>query len=825
MIKSLTVVVATVALGLPGVALAPAPATTDGRSVQAVAVRASSDHNPHFLVDDPAAPVRPLSAPANGDPEGVARAFLREARVGKLDSAPANSPSVLNLQPSVAGGTVVRFQRRVEGIPVMAGEFVVDVDQAGAVRAAVATDEPTKPKVTTPTVAPGRATKTATAAVAKREHVPIGNLQANPAELWIYDPTLLGEPERSEPQLVWRIEVRGRPATGVRELALVDAVSGHLVRTIDLVDGALDRRTCDANGTSNYYPCLVAEAVRVEGQSASGPTDVDAAHDHAGETYNLFAALGRDSLDGNGMTIASTVRFCDGACPFENAFWDGTQMVYGEGFAVDDVVGHELTHGVTEFTSGLIYADQSGAINESLSDIFGEFVDLGNGTGTDTPDSRWLIGEDIPGIGAIRDMKSPPTMSQPDRIGSSLYYTGSLDNGGVHTNSGVGNKFAYLLTDGDTFNGQTVSGIGVTKTSRIIYEASKLLTSGASYTDFGSALRTACSTLATAAVDGIGSGDCDQVDKAALATEMDTGASPGPTADPAPVCDAGQSQDVLWADDLANPEAGNWEASVALGTDGWSHQTESGSGRSTMFGPDPDSANDSRMKRTSGLVVPSGNTYLRFDHDYGFEGPNYDGGVVEYSVDDGAGWLDTGSLPVDSGYTGVISPSWGNPLADREAFVGSSDGWTSTLIDLSSLAGLTVLIRFRIGTDTTIAADGWYVDDVEFYSCEAATPTPTPTPTAAPAPTPAEPSAEPSAETPALSSSPPAVMRRGRSVRLATTTTTGSPVRWTSLKPKVCRVRGTTLKARRRGICRIRASLPGVGASAAQVATFRIRVR
>ncbi len=100
-------------------------------------------------------------------------------------------------------------------------------------------------------------------------------------------------------------------------------------------------------------------------------------------------------------------------CPYENAFWNGTQMVYGEGFAsADDVVAHELTHAVTERTAGLYYYMQSGALNESFSDIFGETVDLWNDG--DPPADRWLMGEELP-IGAIRDMGDPNVVRPAQR--------------------------------------------------------------------------------------------------------------------------------------------------------------------------------------------------------------------------------------------------------------------------------------------------------------------------------------------------------------------------------------------------------------------------
>ena len=163
-------------------------------------------------------------------------------------------------------------------------------------------------------------------------------------------------------------------------------------------------------------------------------------------------------------------------------------MLYGDGFAsADDVVGHELTHGVTQFESNLLYYYQSGAINESLSDVFGEFVDLTNGVGNDTAGVRWLLGEDL-SIGAIRNMANPPAFGDPDRMTSSLYTGTTSDNGGVHTNSGVNNKAASLMVDGGTFNGHTVTALGIDKVARFYYKAQvDLLTSGSDYSDLGNA--------------------------------------------------------------------------------------------------------------------------------------------------------------------------------------------------------------------------------------------------------------------------------------------------------------------------------------------------
>jgi Zn-dependent metalloprotease len=252
----------------------------------------------------------------------------------------------------------------------------------------------------------------------------------------------------------------------------------------------------------------------------------DAAHKYALGTYNFYATnFNRDSIDNNGMTIISTVQYCDPSfpCPFDNSFWDGTQMVYGSKYGdplADDIVGHELTHGVTQYESNLFYYYQSGAINESLSDVFGEYYDqVGNATGGDTAGVKWLVGEDISGLGAIRSMSNPPAYGDPDKMSSPNYYTGNGDNGGVHFNSGVNNKAVYLMVDGGAFNSKTVTGLGWTKVGAIYYEAqTNLLTSASDYSDLYYILQQACTNLI--GQKGIVAGDCTQVKNALDAVEM-----------------------------------------------------------------------------------------------------------------------------------------------------------------------------------------------------------------------------------------------------------------------------------------------------------------
>ncbi len=117
---------------------------------------------------------------------------------------------------------------------------------------------------------------------------------------------------------------------------------------------------------------------------------------------------------------------------------------------------------------------------------------------------------------------------------------------------------------------------------------------------------------------------------------------------------------------------------------------------------------------------------MHFKHAYEFEygAEDYDGGVVEYSTDGGFNWNDAGPLFIDNGYNGTLSSAWQNPLGGRQAFVNLSNGYISSRLDLSSLAGQDVRFRFRIGTDESGDYTGWFIDDIRIYTCENATPPP-----------------------------------------------------------------------------------------------------
>ena len=218
------------------------------------------------------------------------------------------------------------------------------------------------------------------------------------------------------------------------------------------------RRTIhDAHGSED----LPGAVVRSEGEPPSDDPAVDEAYDGLGLTWELWAReYGRNSLDGAGMPLVATVHY---AQDYDNAFWDGAQMVFGDGdgeiftrfTASLDVIGHELAHGVTEHTAALVYRGQSGALNEHVSDVFGVLVKQRH-LGQSADEADWLIGAELlsPSVHgqALRSMAAPGTAYDDPRMGKDPqpahmddYVRTSDDNGGVHINSGIPNKAFHLV--------------------------------------------------------------------------------------------------------------------------------------------------------------------------------------------------------------------------------------------------------------------------------------------------------------------------------------------------------------------------------------------
>ncbi|MFN2608478.1 MAG: M4 family metallopeptidase [Acidimicrobiales bacterium] len=215
--------------------------------------------------------------------------------------------------------------------------------------------------------------------------------------------------------------------------------------------------------------------VRSEGQAAGSDAAVNEAYDGFGATYGFYwDVFHRDSIDDSGLPILGLVHF---STRYDNAFWDGQgHMFFGDGDGrvfirltkSIDVIGHELTHGVTQYTANLAYSSQSGALNESVSDVFGSLVKQYHNH-QDAASADWLIGNDIVGPllkPALRSLKAPGTANAHDDQPADMdhFVHTSQDNGGVHTNSGIPNHAFYVVAT-------TIGGNAWETAGKIWYES------------------------------------------------------------------------------------------------------------------------------------------------------------------------------------------------------------------------------------------------------------------------------------------------------------------------------------------------------------------
>jgi Zn-dependent metalloprotease len=273
------------------------------------------------------------------------------------------------------------------------------------------------------------------------------------------------------PYLLSRIAELGAPSYSVAAEAARRALSldaplrtrARLSLSVDATDtlvaemlDAPDRLIHDAENREQ----LPGVVVRREGDQPTGDVAVDEAYDGLGATFALFSEVyGRNSIDDAGLRLDGTVHY---GLRYDNAFWDGSRMVFGDGDGeIFDrftrsvsVIGHELAHGVTQYTANLVYQGQPGALNESISDVFGALVEQYL-FGQSATDATWLIGEGLftPAVEgrALRSMSAPGTAYDDDVLGRDPqpghmddYLDTTDDNGGVHLNSGIPNRAFHL---------------------------------------------------------------------------------------------------------------------------------------------------------------------------------------------------------------------------------------------------------------------------------------------------------------------------------------------------------------------------------------------
>ncbi|MBS1797049.1 MAG: M4 family metallopeptidase [Acidobacteria bacterium] len=434
-----------------------------------------------------------------------------------------------------------RVRQTVGGVPVWEGEAIVHLNQDGTL--STVTDE-LKEMVAVNTE-PNLSAKEAVA-LALDGYRGRAKLTEEPtADLWVYR-----APDRD--RLVFRVvtpRVDGSRGTSV-PVTFIDAQTGESVMNYDnlqtgsgssLYSGTVTINTSSV-GATYYMEDLTRKQgtfnMNSTGNESTGTggtqsryTDTDDvwnttiqragvdAHYGAAKTYDYYLNVhGRNGIDGSGgpgtttaaansaiSLVASRVHFGTSG-RYNNAFWYNNMMSYGDGDGTNftplttiDVCGHEMTHGVTERTANLTYSNESGALNEATSDILGSMVELYADGGTVSADT-WKIGEDCytPGTAgdALRSMSNPNSVGDPDHY--SLRYTGTADNGGVHTNSSIVNHAFYLMAAGGTnrVSGVTVTGIGTSAMEKIWYKAlTTYFTSGTNFSAARTATLNAASVL------------------------------------------------------------------------------------------------------------------------------------------------------------------------------------------------------------------------------------------------------------------------------------------------------------------------------------------
>lgn len=570
------------------------------------------------------------------------------------------------------------------------------------------------------------------------------------------------------PYLAYQIEVTNKK--DVREYIFINAHTGELVEQFTGIH-PIDRKLYETNTTATNLKWKEGDAF--PGTLSSWQQNEVVTSEHV---YNFFKnAFGYVSYDAADHTMITVNNDPTISCP--NARWNGTYAGYCDGTATDDVIAHEWGHAYTEYTSGLIYQYQSGALNESYSDVWGETIDLINNymdegenlsvrtTTACSGSLRWKVGEDATSFGgAIRDMWNPNCNGDPAKVlDAANYYCGTADSGGVHTNSGVTNHLYALLVDGGTYNGYTMTGMGFVKAAHLWWRAQKnYLTATSDFANFADALEASANDLIGVNLQGmsttgtpagltglsITSADVQNVKNGILAVQLRT--SPATQcnytpllAQSAPSLCASATNNPLFKEDWENG-LGNWTVTnVPTKPSTWeardwtikSNLPKSRPGKA-IFAIDPING-DCASNLQNGILrlesptitmptFTSGKYEMAFNHYVATES-TWDGGNIKYSLNEGSWTLVPVTAFTYNGYNSTLdgTSSNDNPLKGQRAFTGTDGGslggsWGQSVIDLSKLgvtSGAKIKFRFEMGTDGCNGVEGWYLDELYVYNC------------------------------------------------------------------------------------------------------------
>ncbi|WP_379968372.1 M4 family metallopeptidase [Epilithonimonas sp. UC225_85] len=568
--------------------------------------------------------------------------------------------------------------------------------------------------------------------------------------------------------LAYEVEVTNK--VDVREFVFIDAHTGELVEQFTGIH-PIDRKLYETN--TNATNLKWKEGDVFPGALSIWQQNEVTTSEHVYNFFkNAFGYVSYDAADHSMTTVNNDPTI---SCP--NARWNGTYAGYCDGTATDDVIAHEWGHAYTEYTSGLIYQYQSGALNESYSDVWGETIDLINNyqdegenlsvrtTTACSPGSvRWKMGEDATAFGgAIRDMWNPNCNGDPGRVlDTANYFCGTTDSGGVHSNSGVTNHLYALLVDGGTYNGYTMTGIGFVKAAHLWWKAqTTYLTATSDFSNFADALEAAANDLIGINLQGLSTtgtaaglsgqsfttADLQNIKNGILAMQLRS--SPATQCNYTPILKAVPD---LCASATSNPlfketwenGLGSWTATnIPTNASSWEVRNwvvkdnlPKGRAGKAIFAIDPINGNCTTSLQNGILRLESpqitipaftgGKYEMAFNHYIATES-TWDGGNIKYSLNGGAWTLVPVTAFSQNPYNLILdgTANSDNPLKGQRAFTGTDGGslggsWGQSVIDLSKLnvtSGSNIKFRFELGTDGCNGIEGWYVDEIYVYNC------------------------------------------------------------------------------------------------------------
>jgi Zn-dependent metalloprotease/PKD repeat protein len=392
------------------------------------------------------------------------------------------------------GQVHIRVQQHLEGLPIVGADMIVHADaRTGDVHAVNGRFVPAPQASRTATLPARRALRDALV----QARIARSQVAGTPELTYIVDGA-------GSVHLAWSVLVAYENGEGPQlDRVFASAGTGRLIDRHPQHHYAKSWKTHTSNGGTS----LPGTQVLTNTSGSTSDAVINTIHTNTSWAYDYFKNVhNRDSFNASGATITSTGRYGN---KYVNAFWNGTQLVYGDGDGVNagplgnafDVVTHELTHAVTTYTAGLVYQNESGALNEAMSDVFAAAAEAWRNGGVNA--NTWKVGEDCWTPGTAGDALR--YMNNPTQDGSSKdyypeRYVGTQDNGGVHWNSGIANLAFYLLVQGGTHpRGKTsiqVPGIGMAKAERIFYRAlATYMTSSTNYQGARSATAQAATDL------------------------------------------------------------------------------------------------------------------------------------------------------------------------------------------------------------------------------------------------------------------------------------------------------------------------------------------